>query len=581
MDYQELSEVYEKIDSTSKRLEKTHYISELLKRTSDKDLPMIVLLIRGRIYPDWDKRKIGVASKLVLRAINSVSGTKNSKIQDLWREIGDLGEVAEKVISNKSQSTLFSEDLTVEKVFFNLRKLNKMEGAGSVDRKISLISELLSSAKGKEARYIVRSVLEDLRVGIGDGTMRDAITWAYLPIDVKFNPENISIDVDREEYNKAVNLVQSAYDKANDFGEVAIAARKGVETLEKVGLTPGKPVKVMLAQKVKNIDEGFDKVGSPADLEYKYDGFRMQIHKLDNKITIFTRRLEEVTKQFPEVADYVLKNVKGKSFILDCEAVGYDSKTEKYLVFQHISQRIRRKYNIEELAKKLPVELNIFDILQYEGKSLLDTPLDERWNILNDIVKQERFKLILAHRLITDDKKKGLEFYEESVAKGNEGIMLKNLKSVYKPGSRVGFMVKLKSSMDTMDLVIVGAEWGEGKRSGWLTSFTLACIDEDDNYLEIGKVGTGIKEKPEEGLSFGELTELLRPHFTQEKGREVKIKPEVVVEIQFEEIQKSPTYSSGYALRFPRVKVLREDRTAEEITTISMVQEAYDAQRKN
>ncbi|MBU1854098.1 MAG: ATP-dependent DNA ligase, partial [Nanoarchaeota archaeon] len=255
-------------------------------------------------------------------------------------------------------------------------------------------------------------------------------------------------------------------------------------------------------------------------------------------------------------------------------------KTEKYLVFQHISQRIRRKYDIENLAKKLPVELNVFDVLFYNGENLLDTPLVKRRALLEKIVREEKFKIIVSKKIVTSNKSDALKFYEDSVSKGNEGVMLKSLNSPYKPGSRVGFMVKLKSSMDTLDLVIVGAEWGEGKRSGWLTSFTLACIDDNGNFLEIGKVGTGVKEKAEEGLSFGELTEMLKPHIKQEKGREVVIKPEIVLEIKFEEIQASPTYSSGYALRFPRVIQARDDRMPEECSTLEMVQKEFEGQKK-
>ncbi|NQU98030.1 ATP-dependent DNA ligase [Candidatus Woesearchaeota archaeon] len=580
MKYSDLVDVYEKIESTSKRLEKTHYISELLKKTSAEDIPTITLLIRGRLFPDWDKRKIGVASKLVLKAINTASGAGIPAIENMWKEIGDLGLVAEKVIDNKSQSTLFSFSLKVAKVFSNLRKLTKIEGIGSVDRKTQLIAELLSSAKPKEAKYIVRTVLEDLRVGIGDGTMRDSIVWAYMSVRVGYDAEAISIDVDREEYNKVVEIVQSAYDKSNDFSAVALAAKKGVAELEKISLIPGNPIKVMLAQKVTSMEEGFEKVGSPAVIEYKYDGFRMQIHKFKNQIKVLTRRLEDVTKQFPEVVDYVKERVEGKSFIIDCEAVGFDPKTDKYLVFQHISQRIRRKYNIEELAKKLPIELNVFDVLFYNGENLLNKPLKERRELLEKIIKEEKFKIIVSKKLVTSNKAEATKFYEESVKKGNEGVMLKSIDSPYKPGSRVGFMVKLKSEMDTLDLVIVGAEWGEGKRSGWLTSFTLACIDDDGNYLEMGKVGTGVKEKPEEGLSFGELTEMLKPHIKQEKGREVIIKPEIVLEIKFEEIQASPTYSSGYALRFPRVVQAREDRRPDECSTLDMVKEEFEKQKK-
>jgi len=455
-----------------------------------------------------------------------------------------------------------------------------MEGVGSTDRKIQLIAELLSSAKLKEAKYIVRTVLEDLRVGIGDGTMRDSIVWAYLPVKIGYDPEKVAIEVDREEYNKAVETVQSAYDKSNDFGTTAIAAMKGVEELKKIKLVPGNPVKVMLAQKENSVKDAFERVGLPAMIEYKYDGFRMQIHKFNGQIKILTRRLEDVTRQFPEVVRYVSSNIKGEDFIIDCEAVGFDPKTNKYLVFQHISQRIRRKYNIEELSKRFPVELNVFDILFYNKEDLLNHPLKERRSILERIVTEKRFKIILSHKLVTSSKEDTIRFYDEAVKKGNEGVMIKDMNGTYKPGSRVGTWIKLKAYMDTLDLVIVGAEWGEGKRSGWFTSFTLGCVDDNNNILEVGKVGTGMKEKPEEGLSFGELTELLKPLVIQEKGREVIVKPEIVLEIQFEEIQKSPTYSSGYALRFPRVKALRVDRSSEDVCTLERIKEEFKKQKK-
>ena len=407
-----------------------------------------------------------------------------------------------------------------------------------------------------------------------------AATGLLLSLAACDDSEKIAIDVDREEYSKIIEILQSAIDKSNDFTKTAIAAKKGVDELKKINLEPGNPIKVMLAQKVTSMDMGFEKVGTPAVIEYKYDGFRMQVHKFKGKVRILTRRLENVTKQFPEITSYVEKNVKGENFILDCEAVGFDPKTDKYLVFQHVSQRIRRKYNIEEMAKKMPVELNVFDILFYNDKEWLNKPQVERRKLLESIITEKKFQILLSKKLVTSNKEEATKFYDESLSKGNEGVMLKSLDSPYKPGSRVGFMIKLKPTMDTLDLVVVGAEWGEGKRSGWLTSFTLACIDEDDNYLEIGKVGTGVKEKPEEGLSFGELTDTLKPFIITEKGREVKIKPNIVLEIKFEEIQKSPTYGSGYALRFPRVVQMRDDRRPDEISILGAIKEDFENQKK-
>ncbi|MCF7865900.1 ATP-dependent DNA ligase [Candidatus Woesearchaeota archaeon] len=582
MEYIKLAEAYSELENTSKRLHKTFIISQLLKETSEEDLEHIIMLLQGRVFTDADDREIGVAAKLVLKAISVSTGFSISNIEKMWKEIGDLGEVAEKLCGKKTQNTLFSSDLDIKEVFSNLQKLASLEGMGSVDQKVKLISKLLTSAKPLEAKYVVRTVLQDLRVGVAEGTLRDAIAWAYLPgilpnydLDTnQINPEN------REEYNFQVEAVQSALNKINDFSKVAITAKKGIEELNKIKIVVGKPLKVMLAQKVLNVVEAFETVGKPAVLEFKYDGFRMQIHKFEDKVTIFTRRLEEVTNQFPEVEDFVLNNVSADSCILDCEAAGFDSKTGKYTPFQSISQRIKRKYDIEKMAKDFPVELNIFDIIYFNGEDLLSTPFKERRAIIERIVKEEEKKIVLSKKIISSSEEEAQEFFDESISLGNEGLMFKNLEGVYKPGSRVGYMIKLKDVQDPLDVVILGGEWGQGKRSGWVTSLTIGILS-NDGFLEIGHVGTGLKEKPEEGLSFGEITELLRPNILEEKGRELVVKPSVVISIEYEEIQKSPGYSSGFALRFPRVKLLRSDRRSDEITTLEEVEDLFYNQKKS
>ncbi|MFH1511286.1 MAG: ATP-dependent DNA ligase, partial [Candidatus Woesearchaeota archaeon] len=504
MNYSTLVEVYERLEATTKRLEKTRTIAEFLKTASD--LQSIMLLLQGRVYPNYDERKIGVAAKLVMKSISFATGTSQTEVEKKWKSLGDLGDTAKELVAKKKQKTLFKHELTVKKVHQNLTKLSQQEGKGSVDQKMNTIAELLTSAEPLEAKYIVRTILEELRIGVADGVLRDAIVWANFGEDFSENGE-IS---DRDRYNKYVAVVQEAYDMCNDFAKVAEAAKKGLEALGKINLTVGVPIKVMLALKVRDIKEGFERVGIPAAIEYKYDGFRMQIHKKD-KIQIFTRRLEEVTDQFPEVAEHVKNNIKGDSFIIDSEAVGYDSKSRKYLPFQNISQRIKRKYNIKDLSKKMPVELNIFDIVQYDGKSLVNEKFSERRKILEKNVREEPFKIVLAKNMVATTEEEVQKFFEESLAKGNEGIMFKALSAPYKPGARVGYMCKLKPTIDTIDVVVVKAEWGEGKRSSWLSSYTIACRDEDGNLLEIGKVSTGLKEKPSEGESFEEMTELLKP----------------------------------------------------------------------
>jgi DNA ligase-1 len=249
------------------------------------------------------------------------------------------------------------------------------------------------------------------------------------------------------------------------------------------------------------------------------------------------------------------------------------------LPFQNISQRIKRKYDIEEMAKKFPVQVNVFDVLFCDGKSLLKVPFAERRNVLKKVVA-ESSDLKLAEQLVTEDENSAEKFYKASLDAGNEGIMMKNLQGVYKPGSRVGFGVKVKPTMDTLEVVIVGAEWGEGKRGQWLSSFVIAVRDpETSEFVEIGRVGTGIKEKVEEGVSFEQLTQLLLPLIVEEKGREVKVRPEVIIEVDYEEIQKSPTYSSGFALRFPRLVKLRADRSPEDINTVEDVRALAEGQR--
>lgn len=579
--YSELAEIYEQLESTSKRLGKTAILAQLFRKAKPDEMQEIAYLAQGTVFPSYDEREMGISSQLTIKAISVATGIASAEIEKKWKSVGDLGKVAEQFVAKKKQSTLFANKLTTRKVFENLRKVAEITGQGTVDKKIALVAELLTAASPLEARYIMRTVLEELRIGVGEGAVRDAIVWAFFSdkIDLQYNKKETSIEIkNREEYEKYANAVQEAYDLANDFGAVLIAARKGLQELGEVKLQPGRPIKVMLALKVKTIQEAFETVGKPAAFEYKYDGFRLMITK-DEKgsIKLFTRRLDDVTKQFPEVVEYVRKYVKGSSFILDSEGVGFDPKKLRYRPFQEISQRIKRKYEISRMQHELPVEVNIFDILYYEGKNLIKKPFVERRKLLERIIKNEKWKLKVAKQIITDSEQEAEEFYHEAVKEGEEGVMIKNLFAPYKPGARVGHMLKLKPELNTFDLVIVGAEYGTGKRGGWLSSFILACQHEG-KLLEIGKVGTGIKEKEEQGLSFIELTKMLKPLIIGEHARGVKVKPEVVVEVTYQEIQKSPTYSSGFALRFPRVTRLRPDRSVRDIAFLYEVKREYEMQ---
>lgn len=555
MDYSNLVDLYLSLEKTTKRLEKTSIISNFLKKCDDTTLVIAIHLLQGMVFPLYDERKIGMSSRLILKVISQSVGVSTNEVEKLWREKGDLGVASEMLMKSKKQTTLYNKKLTVKKVYDNLRKLTEMIGEGTVNRKIGLVSELLTSATPVEARFVVRTVLDELRVGVAEGVLRDSIAQAY---------------------NLNVKDVEDLFNVVVDYGEVARMVKNG--KLKKVKLKVGKPLRVMLSIKVNDIEGAFKAVGKPALLEFKLDGFRVVINKNGKDVRLFTRRLENITKQFKETVDWINKYVKVKNCILDSEFVGYDPQTRKYLPFQNVSQRIKRKYDIEIMAKKLPVEINVFDILHCDRKDLVNETQEKRRKILERIINEKKWKIVLTKKLITSDEKGAMKFFKEAVRIGHEGLMIKNLNGVYQPGRRVEGWVKLKNVMEPLDLVVIGGVFGTGKRAGVLSSFVLGCKNEDE-FLECGMVGTGIKEKSEEGVSFMDLTKLLRPFIIEEKGRSVKIKPKIVVEVGYEEIQKSPTYSSGYALRFPKFLMIRQDKPVSEIGTLEMIKKYYSSQR--
>lgn len=569
--YQELAELYKQLESTPKRLEKTEILSKFLKKISDEDKDIIYLLV-GRIYPEGNEKEIGISNQITIKAISKSIGVTDSKVLEMWKKIGDLGKVAEELSKQKKQTTLrLAEKLTTKKVLENLRELPELEGKGTISKKLLLITELLASASPIETLYLTRTLIGDLRIGIQESTIREALAKAFF-----------------ENLKEAPEKIQEAIDKSNDTAKVFdYCKKKSIKELEKISMQIGKPIKAMLAQKVSTIKEGFEALGKPCAIEYKYDGFRLIIHKKNSEIKLFTRNLENVTKQFPEVVEYIKQFVKGNSLILDSEAVGYDKKTKEYTTFQHISQRIRRKYDIKKLQEELPVEINVFDVLYYNGKSMIEKPFGERAKLVRRIIKNHPYKIIFSKQIITSDEKKAKEFYKEALKNHQEGIMMKNIKAPYKPGRRVGYMLKIKPEEKDLDLVITGAEYGKGKRSGWFSSFIISCKGKNNGeYLEVGKVGTGIveKEKSKEGtekVSFSQLTEKIKPLIEKEDEKRVWIKPKIVVAVTYQEIQHSPNYNSGWALRFPRVTALRTDKPLSEIADLKEIEKDFNNQKRN
>ena len=553
MKFSEVAEKFEELDSTQKTLEKTDILAELFSEAGD-ELPEIVLLATGQPFPSWKNMDLGVSSKTLVKIIAKATGRGEDEITQVWKEEGDLGDAAEQMVEKKTQQKLMTQELTVERVVDRLQKVAEMEAQGlsqsvDQDKKQSELADLISSADSLEARYLARIIINNLRLGVAEGTIRDALAEAF------FDGEH-------------VEEIQRAYDFSNDFAEVARACRKSIDEVNSLQLELYRPVNSMLAKKVDTIEEGFEEVGKPAAIDYKYDGMRAQIHVKDGDVKVFTRRLEDVTEQFPDVVSAVENNIDSENCIIDAEIVGYNPEDGGMIPFQKLSKRIKRKYEIQKLKQEIPVNVRPFDLI-YLDEPILEEPYSERWHRLGEIVEEEDKVMKLVDHAETEEPEQVQEMQQRSLSEGHEGIMMKNLEAEYKPGNRVGYMVKLKPVMETLDLAIVGAKWSEGRRSDWLGRLFLGCYDEEnDEYLEVGKMATGLTDE-----QFQEITEKLKPLITEEDGRKVEVRPEVIVEVEYEEIQRSPTYSSGYALRFPRMKQFREDK--EEADTLEKIENLY------
>ncbi len=552
MKYEVLAKMYAELEGTSSTLSKIDLIANFLRKVPKPLLKRITYLLKGEIFPPWLQKELNMAEKMAMTAISRTSGANRDEVLNLLKKKGDLGSSAAALLVLRKQSVLFKEELTVNKVYNSLKKISQATGEGSVDKKISLLAELLSNAEPEGVKYIIRTVLGQLRIGVGEGVIREALAKAF-----QVSPE----------------LVEKANAVLNDFGEVAELALKGEKALEKVKLNIGRPLKAMLYPKTENMEEGLEKTGLPVQIEYKYDGFRTQIHKKGKEVKIFTRRLDDVTHQFPDVVKAVRKGVNVKNVVIDSETVGINPKTGKWVPFQKISRRIRRKYEVEKMAKEIPVITYLFDLLYLDNLTLIDLTQGERFEMLRKTFTPSN-ELKLVDFLKTKNKKEAEAFYTKALAIKTEGVMLKNISSPYKPGQRVGYGYKLKPETETLDLVIVGAEWGEGKRAKWLSSFIVAA-KQGDNFVEIGKVATGTTE-----ADLEILTESLKPLFLKEKGTFVTIKPKIIIEVGFQEIQKSSKYNSGFALRFPRMIRIRNDKSIDELNTLARIRFLFESQFK-
>ena len=660
MDYLLLVETYERIGATTKRLEMTCHLVELFKATPPGVMRRVVYLTQGRLYPDFMGIELGVADKLAIRAIAFVTGIREEEITQRWMKEGDLGLVAEALVGAKKQRTLFSEPLTVERVYASFQGIAGATGAGAQELKMKLTGDILHDARPMEAKFILRTLLGKLRLGVADMTILDALAIAFAPPEGSDQariaaalaaeepaeppaPGECAAEVPvagaatdaqaREAEKKAKKAqreakaarraaeeaaeaagmevrrrnraaVEHAYNLCSDLGEVAERlAQEGMEGIKRIRLETGRPVRPMLAERLSSMKEILEKLGGKASFEYKYDGMRLQAHiRVGKELRLYSRQLENVTEQFPDVKAALLSAFDSRDFeeaIIDSECVPFNPETGEFLPFQEVSHRRGRKYGVDSAVEDYPVILVAFDCLQLDGRELIGLPYPERRKQLARVLRPTE-RVQLSEALLTSDEGAAETFFQRALDSGCEGVVAKSVSesSTYRAGARGWQWIKYKrdykSEMeDTVDLVPVGAFAGHGKRKGRFGALLMAAYNKDlDRFETVCKLGSGFSD---EGLK--EMTERLSGQRTAEKHPRVEsvmkadywLVPSEVHEVLGAEITLSPIHTaglgklragSGLAIRFPRLKRLRTDKGPEDATTVQELIEIYERQLK-
>ncbi len=583
LNYATIADAYERIEATTKRLEMTDLLVDLLKKTPVNVIDRVVYLTQGKIYPDFAGVEIGVAEKLAIKALARASGRTESDIIEDLRKSGDIGETAQSFLFKRKQTSLLSKKtLTVSSVYETLEKMAKTTGSGSVDSKMALLAGLLADASPKEAKFIVRTVTGNLRLGIADMTVLDALAIAYGG------------------GKEARELIERAYNISSDLGRVArVVVEKGLAGIKKFQVVVFEPIRPMLAERLSSPEEILEKLGGKCVAEYKYDGERVQMHKKETKVILYSRRLENISDQYPDAVELLKKHVKAKEAIMEGECVAMDFETGEMRPFQELMHR-RRKYGIEKAMDEYPVSLFMFDALYVDDKDLTTEPYPVRRKALEKTITGKE-RVTLAKHIQTGKPKELEAFFEEAIADGCEGLVCKAVgkDSVYQAGARGWLWIKYKrdykSEMhDTADLVVVGAFHGRGKRAGTYGALLLAAYNpKADTFETVTKCGTGFTDKD---LKY--LPEVLRKHEVPRKHSRVNslleadvwFEPKVVIEVLGAEITLSPIHTcatdsirkgSGLAIRFPRFTGnYRLDKAAEDATTSNEVVEMYRGQLK-
>jgi len=542
--FMDFSRACEQLEGTSGRLEMIDIISRYLPDLAPDELPVFVRFVMGRIFPDWSSKKLGIGPNLLYEAIGYVAGIKKEQVIEKINITGDAGRAVEELLSIKSQTTFFHEDLDLVRVYTELIAIADMEGKKSQREKLLAVRRLLGNAHPLEGRYLARIMLEELRIGVGEGSVRDAIARAFL--------------VDSA-------LVEHAMQALNDAGEVARLAKLGPGALQDVRITQFHPVRMMLAQQ-GTIADMIKEHGQIA-AEFKYDGSRFQFHKKGNWAKMYSRRLEDVTGALPDVIEKLLAATE-HDVILDGEIIAI--KDGKPMPFQSVLRRFRRRHDVAEAQESIELVPHVFDILYLDGKTIIDLPFTERRKLLTTVVNR-----YVAPQVISSEPGDIEKMYNDAIAAGHEGIMIKVPASAYTPGQRGKNWIKIKPDVDTLDLAVIGGEWGEGKRAHVFGSFLVACQDAG-KLIALSRVATGFSDD-----QLLEVYDLLKDRIIKKSGKEVVFEPLLVFEVGYAELQVSPTYEGGFALRFPRFIRIRDDKDIVEIETLDSIRERYSRQSKS
>jgi len=516
--FEELAEVCEKLVILSGRKDKVSQVARFLKRLDSKEAPAAALLLIGRALPEGSEKKLEVSFATLM----------------------DL-------LEDSSQSLLSSEEPpTILEVSSTLKRIAEISGPSSRSRKMALLRSLIMRMSELERKWLFKQIIGEMQHGVNEGVLLEALA---------------------ELTGANLKSVQRAYMLLGRLDElVKIAKEGGREALEKVKLKIFNPLRPMLAEICNDVDELLKDIGGSVAFEYKFDGARVQIHMKDGVVKIYSRRLNEVTESIPDVVKQVKDGVKGvKEIVLDGEVIAVD-RDGKPLPFQELLRRFRRVRGVSEKIEEIPLKLQVFDILYLDGVELLDKPYEERWKILSEKVDAK----LLAPRIITSDPKMVKNFLEKAIEEGYEGLMAKRLDSPYRPGRREKLWLKIKPA-ENLDLVIVAADWGYGRRTGWLSNYHLAAYNpRTDGFEVVGKTFKGLTDE-----EFELMTKKLLQLKLSDDGYTVRVKPEIVVEVAYNEIQRSPKYRSGYALRFARITRIRSDKSPREADTIDKIRELY------